>query len=380
MKILYIYKALAIWGGIERVLVDKMNNFVDKYGYEIYMITTDQGNHEIPFKMDKRIIYKDLHIRFHTQYAVPLYKRYFTKRKLQKLFEQRLSETINEIKPDVIVCTTSLFVDTIVRIKHSIPLVVESHSMRIYAVTFKYEPTKWWQKIQTKQDLKSIGKANKLITLTHGEAKEWKDINPATIVIPNIVHLNPTGRYSNCQNKRVIFVGRFAYQKGIDKLLDIWKIIHQKYPDWELDFYGEGELKEKYTSLVNAFDDKLNINIFPPTADIFNKYIDSSIFVMTSIYEPFGLVIPEAMSCGLPVISFNCPYGPADIITDKQDGFLVQKGDINEFADKIGYLIEHPEIRIQMGKKAIQSAQRYSADRIMPMWKDLFENLKNKKG
>ena len=103
--------------------------------------------------------------------------------------------------------------------------------------------------------------------------------------------------------------------------------------------------------------------------------IRSSMLLLTSVYEPFGLVMPEAMSCGLPVVAFDCPYGPADIITDGVDGFLVKNRDINEFADRVCQLIENKELRMRMGQATIKSAQRYRADLIMPKWKDLFEQL-----
>ena len=96
---------------------------------------------------------------------------------------------------------------------------------------------------------------------------------------------------------------------------------------------------------------------------------------MTSVYEPFGLVLPEAMSCGLPVVAFDCPYGPADIITDGQDGFLIKNRNINAFAEKVCLLIEDHELRKTMGQAGVLSAQRYDASRVMPMWKELFEHL-----
>lgn len=379
MKVLYIYKALAVWGGIERILVDKMNSLAEKYGYEVYMITTDQGEHKIPYRLDERIKHLDLHIRFHTQYAVPLHKRFFERRRLQKLFEQRLSKTLDEIKPDVIICIADLFVDTLTRINKSAPLVIESHSGKDHTAVLGYRPMKWWEKIRRDLYFKEFKKAEALIALTHGDAEDWKGMASNIKVIPNIVHLNETGRHSSCENKQVIFVGRFAAQKGIDRLLAAWKIVHKKHPDWQLHFYGEGEQKEKYTSIIQSFNDRLNIHVHPPTAAIFDRYMESSIFILTSVYEPFGLVIPEAMSCGLPVVSFDCPYGPADIIADGEDGFLIPDGDIDGFAEKVCYLIENPEIRKQMGNKAIRNAQRYSADRIMPVWKELFENITKRK-
>ena len=97
--------------------------------------------------------------------------------------------------------------------------------------------------------------------------------------------------------------------------------------------------------------------------------------LLTSLFEPFGLVLPEAMSCGLPVVSFDCPYGPADIITDGVDGFLIKNRDVQAFADRVCQLIEDKELRVRMGQAAIKSSQRYRADVIMPKWKELFERL-----
>ena len=118
-----------------------------------------------------------------------------------------------------------------------------------------------------------------------------------------------------------------------------------------------------------------NIHVYEPIADVMDRYRDHSILLLTSLYEPFGLVLPEAMSCGLPVVAFDCPYGPTDIITDGVDGFLINNRDIDTFADKVCLLIEDEELRRRMGQNGIVSSQRYRADLIMPMWKKLFEDL-----
>ena len=99
--------------------------------------------------------------------------------------------------------------------------------------------------------------------------------------------------------------------------------------------------------------------------------------LMSSLYEPFGLVLVEAMSCGLPIVAFDCPYGPADIIHNGTDGFLVEGRNIEAFADRVCQLIENDIMRQQMSKAAILSAQRYSAETIMPQWKRLFIDLAN---
>ena len=143
-----------------------------------------------------------------------------------------------------------------------------------------------------------------------------------------------------------------------------------------LNVFGNGDLKPYYENRLLELE--LNINISPAVPDIFDKYIESSILVMTSLYEPFGLVLVEAMSCGLPVVAFNCPYGPADIVTEGVDGFLVEDRNIDVFAYRICQLMDNLNLRQTMGRAAVLSAQRYKDSKIMPMWENLFLELTNK--
>jgi glycosyltransferase involved in cell wall biosynthesis len=119
----------------------------------------------------------------------------------------------------------------------------------------------------------------------------------------------------------------------------------------------------------------INIEIHKPIAQIMDIYRNSSILVMTSFYEPFGLVIPEAMSCGLPVVSYDSPYGPASIVSDGDDGYVIPMHRRQAFADRLCQLMGDEELRKEMGKRAIASSQRFSAERIMPIWKKLFDQL-----
>ena len=141
--------------------------------------------------------------------------------------------------------------------------------------------------------------------------------------------------------------------------------------------HGEGEQEVEFRQKVEAMD--ANICLHTPTTTIMERFRESSMLVLTSIFEPFGLVMPEAMSCGLPVVSFDSPYGPEDIITDGVDGFLVRNRNVSDFADRICQLIEDEPLRIRMGKAAVQSAQRYAADIIMPLWNDLFTRIGSQK-
>ena len=366
MRVVYLYPALAIWGGVERILVEKMNYLVRHERYEAFLITSDQEQHKITYELDEYVHVIDLDIRFHTRFKYRLWRRLNEYRKQLKLYHNRLKDQLRLIRPDVIACTTSQEVKPLLRIKGDSPLIVEAHLNFMHPETLLH-------RIQMRMNNYWIGKAEAVVTLTNGDAENWRKVSHRVHVIPNMVHLNDTNLYSDCTSKRVLFVGRFEEQKNIGELISIWQHIHPKFPDWKLDLYGAGKLWEKYKCESDALN--INIEIHKPTAQIMDVYRNSSVFVMTSLYEPFGLVIPEAMSCGLPVVSYDSPYGPASIISDGEDGFLIPMHDRQTFGNRLCQLMGDEELRKEMGHRAIESSQRFSADKIMPMWKKLFEQL-----
>lgn len=370
MRILFITDALAVWGGIERVLSDKMNYFVQKYGYEVYVVTADQGDHPIPFPLDERIHVKDLDIRFHQRYKYRLVKRFFKYLELENLYRNRLNNYISDIQPDVISCIRDGYASAVLDLKKNIPVIFESHAM--YR-DVEYENSTNLHRLITYYKRRKFHKLNMLVALTKGDADDWKSVCRQVCVIPNVVHLNETGKHSLCMSKKVVFAGRFDVQKDQGSMLEVWSIVQKRHPDWFLEMYGNGELMTYYEQAVARRN--LNIHIYAAVPNIFEKYMDASMLVMSSLYEPFGLVLAEAMSCGLPVVAFDCPYGPADIINDGVDGFLVEDRNVDAFAERVCQLIEDEQLRLKLGKNAIESARRYRAEMIMPKWKQLFEQL-----
>jgi glycosyltransferase involved in cell wall biosynthesis len=172
----------------------------------------------------------------------------------------------------------------------------------------------------------------------------------------------------------VIAVGRYTYQKGFDLLIQAWKLVNMRYPDWVLNIYGPGN-REDYQQMVEDLQLSEVLHCNEASPDIYARYAEHSIFVLSSRYEGFGLVIAEAMATGLPAVSFRCPCGPEDIITDHEDGLLVENGNIEALAEAICYMIEHPEERLQMAGNALLSVQRYREDAIMQQWINLFEAI-----
>lgn len=360
MILLYVTDAFAVWGGMERVLADKMNYLSECYGYDVVLVTINQGDHSIPFSLSPQIKHVDLGVRLHQQYAYSGVKRFLMHRQLVAQLKEKLGNTLLQISADIIICAKLDFVGVLNGLRGGTPLIVESHTL---CRADYYEKLNLLRRLHVWQFIRQVSKADTVVTLTAGDAKDWYDYNKKVCVIPNVVHLNQSNNFSDYNDKKIIFVGRFTKQKDFDSLLRIWSIVYSQHSDWTLDVYTDGDIHAP------------GVCIYKPIANIMEKYSNSSMLLLTSLFEPFGLVLLEAMSCGLPVVSFDCPYGPADIITDGVDGFLVKNRDINDFANRVCQLIEDNELRMRMGQAAVKSAQRYRADVIMPKWKELFERL-----
>lgn len=370
MKIFYVNRVFAVWGGLERVWTDKMNAFSEISSNEVCLVTTDQGAHKVPFPLNKEVRHINLDIRFFQQYRYHGLKRYWKYYQLIRLFQINIKTLIETESPDILITSASEFVDFLVECKGEVPLIVESHGT--FDRPFHMQTKTITNRIKRYFHNKALSKADWIVALTHGDAGQWIQINPNVSIIPNIVTINDSGIYSNCEAKRVIFVGRMDSQKGYQYLDSIWRIVEKRHPDWRLDIYGEGaDLKENLELIPQGK------HVYPhaQTLDILEKYKESSILILTSVYEPFGLVMPEAMSCGIPVVAFDCPYGPSEIISDGIDGFLIDSYDVEAFANRLCLLMENKALRKEMGQNAIISAQRFAKDKIIPQWISLFESL-----
>ncbi len=360
MRLLYVTDAFAVWGGMERVLADKMNYLSERYGYDVVLMTVNQGEHTIPFSLNPQINHIDLGVRLHQQYEYRGVKRFLIHRQLVTQLKDKMRNALQQIDADVIICAKLDYVGVLNELRGRTPLIVESHTL---CRADYYEKSGLLRRLHVLEYKRQVKKADAVVALTAGDAKDWQEYNRNVCVIPNVVHINETDNYSDCSEKRIVLVGRFTKQKDFDSLLKIWSKVYSCHLDWTLHIYTDGEI------------DAPGVRVFKPVANIMEKYCNSSMLLLTSLFEPFGLVLPEAMSCGLPVVSFDCPYGPADIITDGVDGFLIKNRDVNEFANRVCQLIKDRELRVRMGQAAVKSAQRYRTDLIMPKWKELFERL-----
>jgi glycosyltransferase involved in cell wall biosynthesis len=193
-------------------------------------------------------------------------------------------------------------------------------------------------------------------------------------VIPDPLSLNPKAK-SLLTAKRVVAVARYSHEKGIDLLLQAWAKVENVVEDWRLDVYGDGD-RSAYEQLLDSLQiSRKRCQLHARTNEVEKEYLDSGLFVLSSRFEGFGMVITEAMVCGLPVVAFDCPWGPRNIITDGEDGLLVENGNVEAMAAALSKMMENERLRRSMATAGVRNVQRFKIDYIAEQWKSLFDSL-----
>lgn len=380
MRIVYLYTALTTMGGADRIIIQKANYLADNMGYDIYIITDSQNNHPIIYPLSSKVKHIDLNINFGKLYRHGLLIRGYYYFALMHTYKKRLFSLLKMLKADIVISTMGRDIDFLTQLKDGSKKIGEAHTTRVNLRNVQRFLDGNVIHIFIGKQLKlriekTIRELNAFVVLNEHEKKAWSDIKPA-IVIPNSLPFYPNVP-GTLTIRRAICVGRLEWEKGIDRLIDIWQRVHTKHPDWILDIYGEGTLREQLQNEIIAQNSETYIHLKGTCSNITTEYFKSSILILTSRYEGFPMVLLEAMACGIPCIAYNCPFGPQSIITNAQDGFLIDENDKDEMIEKINYLIENEQIRKELGKNARKSIQKYSQENIMKRWNDLFKSLIN---
>lgn len=381
MKVVYIIRALAQKAGVERVMSDKMN-YLAEHGYEISVFTYDQGNHPLAYSLHPSINHIDFNICFFKISKYNLITRLGHLIRLRRHFRSRLQALLDDIEPDVMIVSTCSIklMDIVLSVKTAARIVVESHAP-CYAIkkSFYYKEKPLFRFLASVYDnwmLRKVTGADFVVTLTEGDADEWRKYTSKVKIIPNPISIFPdkVKSHDGCGN-RILCVGRLSKEKRFGIVVDAFAMIADRCPQWRVDIYGEGSEKEMLESLIKQHQLTDRICINNPTSDIYKEYQESEFFVLSSEYEGFGLVLIEAMACGIPCISFRCKYGPEDIIDNGTDGLLVDDGDIIELSEKMLWMVNHKEERLRMGKNAREAVRRYQKPIVMQQWIGLFEKF-----
>lgn len=377
MHILYIYAEISIKGGTDKVLVEKANWLVN-HGYEVTILTESQMGRPLSFEIDNKVRHVDMGLDFNKQYSQTPLMRLYTYTSLMQRYRKQLRSVVNELCPDIIITAMGRSLSLLSKIGFDGIKLGEAHttkrSLRSLHLMEHRGGVLWLLAKYMRWNMcRNVSKLDALILLTQKDADDWNS-KVKTYVIPNPISFYPV-KPADLNNKQVIMVGRYNDAKGYDYLIPAWEIVHMRHPDWILQVYGSGELHDDVVRWIEERNLGDSIVLNEPTNNIMEKYLESSICVLSSRYEGFSLVILEAMACGVPVVSFDCPHGPRNILSDGDDGLLIEYLNSQALANGICRLIENQELRKRFGGNARQNIQRFSKDKIMMKWDNLFHDL-----
>ena len=373
MTILYCLAGTFNSGGMERIVIDKANWFVSN-GHNVVIVTTEQNNRPNFFPIDERVRRIDLNIMYSETNKDNVVKKFFRRNKKNRLHKRYLKNVLNVEKPDVVISTCGNELFFLPDIKDGSKKEAEIHFSRWFRIQFNRNGIwKLIDKYLTRYDKIRLSKFDAFVCLTEEDKRNWGNLDNL-YVIPNFIE-PVSNTLASLTQKCFIAVGRLSYQKGYDRMIEAWRIVNKEYSDWKLEIYGGGELYDDLCAMINGYGLSKSIIINRPVSNIHDKYLTSSGLLLSSHYEGLPMVLLEAMSCGLPVVSFNCQCGPADVIENGINGFLVEDGDVSVFADCIKQLIENEKMRSDMGLNAYEISRRFNKEVVMNCWLRLLLGL-----
>ena len=384
MKVVFLCNNFKSLNGVERVWSQRLSLLAEHLDYEVYLITYNQYGAPLSFPISDKVFHIDLATRYVSRCTFHGIYQYIDRYMSERTFRKELNQMLERLSPNIIVCADLHVSDLKAVLSSQVQAVriVECHC----GLSAYFEDVKKFKRLFKRiremilkwQLLSAIRKFDKIIVMTESEKEAW-NLKDKVVCVPNMLVTYPDQEPEMSHvHKCVISVGRYAYQKGYDLLLDSWRIVQKKHPDWTLHIYGshDGSVGD-YERLKDQIQQYhiTNVILHQSTNDVYSCYAKSDFYVMSSRYESFGLVLIEAMSCGLPVVSFDCKFGPQSIIKNGQTGVLVSPNDIKEMAMSICSMIENNESRQLMAVSARQESKNYTSEIIMPIWHEFYRSV-----
>lgn len=380
LKLVYVTPAIYSAGGVERVVTVKANYFVEVLGYDVTIIVTEGKGRSSFFPLSDRVHVVNFELGFEELWNVAFCKKTYLYLKKIRKYKRLLRAELLRIRPDITISTLRREINFINDIKDGSKKIGELHVNRANYRSVKTEKSslikKMFARFWSDSLVSHLKKLDGFVVLTEKDKETWTELDQVE-VIPDPIPFVPT-TFSQLTEKRVLAVTRYSYEKGIDLLLEAWAQVEKQTEEWRLDVYGNGD-----TTAFNALIDKLGIDrnrcqLHGYTCDVEKEYTNSSIFVCSSRFEGFGMVIVEAMACGLPVVSFDCPWGPRSIINDHEYGILVEKDNPTALAQGILSLVNDAALRMTLSGAAKRNVQSYKMEYIAAQWNRLFEDIQHK--
>ena len=387
MKLLYTTHSLSNPGGMERVLVNKITWLKKHTDWEILVVTTDQKGRDLFYPVPEGVRIVDLGINYSDDNGKGFLGKFLGYLRRRRVHREKLEKLVMEERPDIVDCQYPGECGFVPALKDGSRKVMELHQSKLFHYQYNRSGLMGLaDRYRAWTDERLVRKFDRFVVLTEEDAAMWGDI-PGMRVIPNaalnlgtaVTRTYESGTADSIEDrKRVIAVGRLDYQKGFDRLIDAWGIVQKdgRFADWRLDIFGQGEWRKMLQNQIEGLGIENSVRLNSPVKDIDNEYSHSSFLVMSSHYEGFPMVMVEAMSLGLPVVTFDYKCGPKDIIDHGKNGLMVKDGDIQGLADAMMALIASPGTLAGMAVEARKVTEKYSEDKVMGMWVRLYEGLK----
>lgn len=368
MKILYTIAGLYRPAGMERILSDKANYLAGK-GYDVTIVTTEQKGRPVAFPLHPSVRTIDLGIGYEDNNGGSFFSKLMSHPFKQRRHRRLLERTLKEERPDI---TISLFCGDegfLPSFRDGSKKVLEVHFSRFKRL--QYGRKGLWalsDQLRSRKDYRAVRRFDRFVCLTNEDYGYWG--NPENgRVIPNFIDKMPE-KPSPLTERTVLAVGRYMYQKGFERLIEAWRLLPERH-GWTLRIVGGGPDREALKQQAQGLD----IEIPGPSNDMAGEYARASVLALSSRYEGLPMVLLEAQSWGLPLVSFDCKCGPRDVITDGEDGLLVPEGDVAALARALTKLMESPELRIRMGAAGRCNAARWDKEKTMQQWIRLFQEI-----
>ncbi|RTJ16827.1 glycosyltransferase family 4 protein [Campylobacter jejuni] len=347
-KINIFLKDITESGGGERVCVNLANAFSKKYEVEIFSFYRS-------FEQPAYELYKNIKISYLSN------QNFYHANKIKKIF----------LKTFYRYCLSLLIILKFKNVKNEILLANDGYFLPF----FKNKKLKYfriWHIKAPKKKKKIFDYFDTLIILSAKEIEKWQKWHKNIQVIPNFLSFI-SSKTSNLSQKVVLCIGRMdkGDQKGFLRLIDIWEIVQKdgNFKKWKLHIVGDGLLKEEILHKIQVKELEYSIVLLPFNKNIEEEYLKASIYTMTSYFEGFPMVLLETSSYTIPAISFDINTGPSDIIDNKKSGFLIEDGNLQEFANKLQVLMQDESLREEFGKNAKEKIQKeFSKEFIIQKW------------
>ena len=335
-------------GGTERSVINLSNMLISDFNVEIISLYNHETEISTFYSVDEKVKLTSLKI--------------LPKNALRNAF---LSYTVLRSNPNIL--AKDIIIGTWYGVNLLLPLVFPSKCIKIVCEHTDFELNKSFVKFFSKF---LYPKVDAVVALSEVAANKFQHSRDNIVVIPNSLPFIPK-RASNLNETSIIMVGRLVPVKGYERVIGLAKELKANYPNWKIKIFGEGELKEEIINLIQG-NNLNNITLYNFSKNIDLEYIKSSIYLSTSYSEAMPMVFLEAMSCGLPVVSFR-NEGAEVLIQDGTEGYIVDNED--QLIKITSQLIENYELRKFMGDNGLRKAQMYNPEIIKTKWLDLIEKL-----